>query len=166
MTRAKGWVQNTCALLAQHPMNDGTAVALEWEAKRTDFEAGGIIAKRAHLLWKEESALTAEEWDLLREAFQEEIRQVAEQAKRGEWRAEAFRQKLAQVLDYRTWFQFRLFVCGGIAGRRRELMDQVWAAGSGSERSMHDARAAAALRGAGEPVRQRGSGCAAGPGAG
>lgn len=137
MTRARDWVRDTCALLAGHPMNDGTTVALEWEAKRTDFEAGGVIAKRAHLLWKEEVALSAQERDLLREAFRDEIRQVREQARRDEWRSEAFRQQLAAVLDYRTWFRFRLFVCGGIAGRRRELTDQVWAAGSGSERAMH-----------------------------
>ena len=71
---------------------------------------------------------------------------MREQAERGEWRAGAFRRQSASVLDHRTWFPFRL--CGG----RREWTDQVWAAGSASERALRVLRP---LFGPGQPLRER-----------
>lgn len=135
MTRARDWVTEINDLLATYPLRNNEQVYLEWEPKRAEHELGGTIARHADKLWKSEATLTQVERDLLKGAFREEINQVREQARRGEWRSDLFREKLAEVLDYRNWFRFRLFVRGGVAGKT-EITDTVHNARSGSERAL------------------------------
>ncbi|MFZ5823516.1 MAG: SbcC/MukB-like Walker B domain-containing protein [Bacillota bacterium] len=135
LLKAKDWVDEINEKLERYPLRNDERVWLDWSPKSSEHELGGTIARQAKLLWIEESAMTREQRDLLRSAFQEEIRQIRDQAKRGEWRADLFRERLAEVLDYRTWFRFRLYVKGGTGGRQ-EVTDTVHNARSGSERAL------------------------------
>lgn len=135
LLKAKDWVDEINEKLERYPLRNDERVWLDWSPKGSEHELGGTIARRANLLWIEESALTPEQRDLLRSAFREEIRQIRDQAKRGEWRADLFRERLTEVLDYRTWFRFHIYVKGGISGRQ-EVTDTVHNARSGSERAL------------------------------
>lgn len=135
LLKGQDWVDDINRKLADYPLRNNERVELVWEPKRTDHELGGAIARHIHLIRREESLLTPEQRDTLKSAFQEEIRQIREQAKRGEWRADLFREQLSAVLDYRGWFRFRIVVKGGVGGRT-EITDTVYNARSGSERAL------------------------------
>lgn len=135
LLKAEDWVRNINELLEAYPLRNDERVWLDWSPKQTEHEMGGTIARQARLLWMDEAAMTREQRDALKSAFQEEIQQIREQAKRGEWRADLFRERLAAVLDYRTWFRFRIFVRGGVSGKQ-EITETVHNARSGSERAL------------------------------
>lgn len=135
LLRAQDWVSDINRMLAEHPLRNDERIELRWEPKRSDQEAGGILARHINLIRLTPANLTPEQRDLLMSAFREEIAIVRNQAKRDEWRPDEFREELTKVLDYRNWFDFRLFVSGGVGGRQ-EITDTYHNARSGSERSL------------------------------
>lgn len=135
LLKARDWVDDINLKLNEHPLRNDERIELRWEPKRSDQEAGGILARHISLIRLTPANLTPEQRDLLMGAFRDEISIVRDQAKRDEWRPDVFREKLTEVLDYRNWYDFRLFVSGGVGGRQ-EITDTYHNARSGSERSL------------------------------
>lgn len=135
LLQADDWVEDVNRLLKTHPLRNGEQVELVWEPKRTEAEVGSLLARVVDLIRRDEGALNEAQRAALQHAFREEVRQIREQARRDEWRADIFREKLHEALDYRNWFRFRLFVRGGVGGRA-EITDAAHNAKSGSERAL------------------------------
>jgi hypothetical protein len=108
ITEAEQWVERMNAVLGQTAFV-GEYYRLRWVPRKTDQERGQEsprLAQYHELLRRQVQTFKQEEIDALVHAFRQEINVLRTQTTG----SATFSEALAHILDYRTWFQFELYI--------------------------------------------------------
>lgn len=133
--QASQWCEVTNDLLGDHPLSNGEVLSLGWSPVSRDAAGTLDTARVVELLKREADTLTQEEIEELIGHFRHHVEDVRQRYAEDRIGEQSFAQALAQVLDYRAWFGFRLYAKTP-AEPRRELTDHRFAARSGAEKSL------------------------------
>ncbi|HEU5228301.1 MAG TPA: SbcC/MukB-like Walker B domain-containing protein, partial [Ktedonobacteraceae bacterium] len=128
ITDAEAWVERMNGVLGQSPLV-GEYYNLKWVYKQPERDSGDTLARYHDLLRRQTQTFKQDETDALVHAFQQEIntlraRQAASEA--------TFAEALAQIFDYRKWFQFELYIKRD-DGTQQHLTNRFLKKGSGAE---------------------------------
>ncbi|HLI05565.1 MAG TPA: SbcC/MukB-like Walker B domain-containing protein [Ktedonobacteraceae bacterium] len=130
ITEAEQWVERMNTLLGQTAFV-GEYYRLRWVPRKSDQERGQEIPRLAQyheLLRRQVQTFKQEEIEALVHAFRQEINTLRTQATG----AATFTEALAHVLDYRTWFQFELYITRKNSSPQH-LTNRFFKKGSGAE---------------------------------
>jgi uncharacterized protein (TIGR02680 family) len=141
--RAREEVKSTNAILGTHPLSHGRRLRLKWDSiRKPDHKSASAHALaalmqkafEAHLPLDQEKFRT-----LLRRRLEDVEREVQEKRaqKKGKiTKDETFQTRLEQALDYRSWFEFRIYL-DTPDGSEVELDDDEFKRHSGGEKSLN-----------------------------
>lgn len=130
ITDAETWVERMNAVLGQSPLV-GEYYSLKWVYKQQDRDhPGNALAQYHDLLRRQAQTFKQEEIDALVYAFRQEINVLRAQQQTAS--DATFAEALAQIFDYRNWFQFELYITRG-DGTKQHLTNRFFKKGSGAE---------------------------------
>jgi hypothetical protein len=130
ITDAEAWVARMNAVLGQSPLV-GEYYHLKWVYKQQDRNhPGNALAQYHDLLRRQTQTFKQEEIDALVYAFRQEINAL--RAQQQVVSDATFAETLAQIFDYRTWFQFELYITRD-DGSQQHLTNRFLKKGSGAE---------------------------------
>ena len=130
ITDAEAWVERMNAVLGQSPLV-GEYYRLKWVYKQQDRNhPGNALAQYHDLLRRQTQTFKQEEIDALVYAFRQEINAL--RAQQQATSDATFAETLAQIFDYRTWFQFELYITRD-DGTQQHLTNRFLKKGSGAE---------------------------------
>jgi uncharacterized protein YPO0396 len=134
ISRAERWVEEINKLMEQRDTSSGLTFSLRWKPRTADHEEELDTAELVDLLRKDPNLLKEEDMTLISRHFRSKIdRAKAELADR-EY-GETFHSIVRELLDYRTWFDFKLFFRKG-QENKRELTNTMFFTFSGGEKAM------------------------------
>ncbi|GCE30206.1 hypothetical protein KDA_56900 [Dictyobacter alpinus] len=130
ITDAEKWVERMNAVLGQSPLV-GEYYHLKWVYKAQERDQpGNALAHYHDLLRRQAQTFKQEEIDALVYAFRQEINAL--QAQKHVTTEATFAEALAQIFDYRTWFQFEIYITRN-DGSQQHLTNRFFKKGSGAE---------------------------------
>lgn len=133
---AQQWVEEMNKLMQQRDTSSGLRFKLEWKARTAEQDEELDTQDLVRLLHADPAALKEEDLDKIVRHFQSRIER-AKQASEGpaDGADATFQQAVRSMLDYRMWFQFKLYYeQSGL--NWRELSDKVFFKFSGGEKAM------------------------------
>lgn len=134
ISRAERWVEEINKLMEQRDTSSGLTFSLRWKPRTADHEEELDTAELVDLLRKDPNLLKEEDMTLISRHFRSKIdRAKAELADREQ--GETFHSIVRELLDYRTWFDFKLFFRKG-QENKRELTNTMFFTFSGGEKAM------------------------------
>ena len=128
------WVRDMTALMAALTTSMGLTFSLDWKEKKSEEEGELDTAHLVTLLNKDRALLTPEDSRKVSTHFRSKVRQ-ARKAALDQGVSVNYADLIRSVLDYRSWYEFRLFYQRGEDGKR-ELSDRVFNRFSGGEKAM------------------------------
>jgi 5-hydroxyisourate hydrolase-like protein (transthyretin family) len=135
---AQQWVEDMNLLMRQRDNSSGLTFKLEWKARLAEQEEELDTHDLVRLLHADPAALRDDDLHKLTRHFQiriERAKRASEGVASGNENVVTFQQAVREVLDYRLWFQFKLYYQqSGIAWR--ELTDKMFFKFSGGEKAM------------------------------
>ncbi|HEX3048214.1 MAG TPA: SbcC/MukB-like Walker B domain-containing protein, partial [Bacillota bacterium] len=135
---AQQWVADMTKLMGQRDNSSGLKLKLEWKARLSEKEEELDIQDLVRLLHADPALLREEDLRKIVRHFQtriERAKQASENMVSGNENTLTFQRAIREVLDYRLWFQFKLFYeQSGIPWR--ELTDKMFFKFSGGEKAM------------------------------
>lgn len=135
---AQQWVADMNKLMGERDNSSGLKFKLEWKARLAEQETEMDTQDLVRLLHADPALLREEDLRKMVHHFQlriERAKQASEATATGNVGAVTFQRAVREVLDYRLWFQFKLyFEQSGIAWR--ELTDKMFFKFSGGEKAM------------------------------
>lgn len=135
---AQQWVEDMNRLMGQRDSSSGLKFKLEWKAKLAEQETELDTHDLVGLLRADPALLKEEDLQKMVRHFQlriERAKRASEAGASGSTEAVTFQRAVREVLDYRLWFQFKLyFEQSGISWR--ELTDKMFFKFSGGEKAM------------------------------
>lgn len=132
---SENWVEKMDGLLKSMHTSSGLSLSLQWRKKTAEQEGQLNTEELVNLLKREPTLLTKQELDKLAEHFRSKIDQArARQGENGQTRS--FHALMREALDYRRWFEFKLFYVKPGQNGRRELTDRAFNQFSGGEKAM------------------------------
>jgi uncharacterized protein YPO0396 len=130
ITDAEAWVERMNAVLGQSPLV-GEYYSLKWVYKQQDRDhPGNALAQYHDLLRRQAQTFKQEEIDALVYAFRQEINALRAQQQSAS--DATFAEALAQIFDYRNWFQFEMYITRD-DGTKLHLTNRFFKKGSGAE---------------------------------
>lgn len=134
INRAEEWVQKISRLMEQRDTSSGLTFSLVWKARTAEHEDELDTKELVDLLKLDPSLLKESDSERITGHFRSQIdRAKAELAERRQ--GETFQAIVQELLDYRRWFDFKLFFRKEGA-QRRELTDRIFFTFSGGEKAM------------------------------
>ncbi|UOF91234.1 TIGR02680 family protein [Fodinisporobacter ferrooxydans] len=131
INRAEQWVRVMNQFMESRKTSSGLVLSLDWKPKAAHNERELDTEQLVRLLRKHPSTLLDEEIEQMVEHFRSRIQWAKEDAAEGE----GLRRWIQELLDYRNWFAFTLYVRKG-SQSWRELTDSRFNTMSGGERAM------------------------------
>ncbi|MCX7781642.1 MAG: TIGR02680 family protein, partial [Negativicutes bacterium] len=133
---AQQWVEEMNKLMRQRNTSSGLRFKLEWKACTAEQDDELDTQDLVRLLHADPAALKASDLDKIARHFQARIERAKQNSEAAADGAGAsFQQAVRSILDYRLWFQFKLYYeQAGISWR--ELSDRVFFKFSGGEKAM------------------------------
>ncbi|MCM3749258.1 TIGR02680 family protein [Paenibacillus pasadenensis] len=131
--RAKDWVGEMNELMKQRNTSSGLQLSLQWIAKKGQIESDLDTETLVELLLRDSHRLDDEELEQVIIHFRNRIllaKQIADEEQG------TFRDYIYSLLDYRTWFEFRLLYRKGDNLAYKELRDSKFNVLSGGEKAM------------------------------
>jgi len=132
--RAKDWVGQMNDLMKQRDTSSGLQLSLQWTAKTGELESDLDTEMLVELLLKDSQRLDDTEIDQIITHFRNRIL-TAKQNSANEQQG-TFRDYIYTLLDYRTWFEFKLLYRKGDNLAYKELQDAKFNVLSGGEKAM------------------------------
>jgi len=132
---AQEWRDEVNGLLEGQELSNGEVLSISWRPKPPDRVTGVNHGRIVDLLRRDVDTLTDAEVTELIEHFRRRVGDVRERYQRNALLDKSFADALAEVLDYREWFQFALH-SKLPREDRRQLSDVRFAARSGAEKSL------------------------------
>lgn len=134
VARGEEWKDGINGLLAARPLAGGEVLSIEWKPKPPDRVTGVNLARVVELLRQDPDKLHPEQVAELVAHFRTQVEEVRARERRGD-QDQSFADALAQVLDYRLWFDFTLHTRQ--PGQEKQQMTDVrFTARSGAEKSL------------------------------
>ncbi|MCY9517443.1 TIGR02680 family protein [Paenibacillus apiarius] len=131
--RARDWVDRMKALMSQRDTSSGLQLSLVWEAKAPTTESELDTESLVELLLRDAHRMEDEEIELIIEHFRKRILQAKQYSEEEQG---ALRRYIYNLLDYRSWFEFKLHYRKGDQTGYRELTDAKFNVLSGGEKAM------------------------------
>ncbi|MEK5451052.1 TIGR02680 family protein [Paenibacillus sp. FSL R7-0331] len=131
--RAKDWVLQMDSLMNLRDTSSGLKLSLSWEPKKAETETEIPTDALVGLLLRDAHQMDDEEIDQVVEHFRTRILKAKVSAEEEQG---MLRHYLNEILDYRSWFEFRLYFRKGEQLGYKELTDSKFNVLSGGERAM------------------------------
>lgn len=132
--RVKEWRDRVNHLLAERKLTNGEVLSIDWRPKPPDRVTGVDMGRVVELLQQDPDKLPQEQVQELIGHFRSRVEEVRQRERRGE-QEQSFADALAEVLDYRLWFDFTLH--SRLPGQERQLVTDIkFTARSGAEKSL------------------------------
>ncbi len=128
------WVKKMNHLMANMNISSGLTFKLDWQSKAPESEEQIDTAELVVLLKSDANLLRPEDSKKLSNHFRSKISQ-ARNVLEETGVAKSFHTIIKEVLDYRQWFEFKLFYAK-TGERRREFTDNAFHRFSGGEKAM------------------------------
>lgn len=132
INRAEAWVRQMNRFMSQRDTSNGFALSLEWRPRPAQDEGEMSAERLVALLRKSPELMLPQEMDDMIRHFRTRIDYARQEAESGG----SFREWIYQLLDYRQWFEFRLYYRKAGMASRRELTDSQFNVLSGGEKAM------------------------------
>ena len=133
---AEDWIKKMNRLMAKSETSSALRFRLEWRPMAGAHDDEIDTTELVDLLHGDPDLMKEEDLKKLELHFSNRIKRAREEAEALEKDAEAFQATVRNQLDYRQWFQFRLFYDKGEQIQRRELTDKAFFRFSGGEKAM------------------------------
>ncbi|WP_391573491.1 TIGR02680 family protein [Cohnella sp.] len=131
--RAKDWVRQMNKLMGQRDTSSGLQLSLEWVAKAQKNESDLDTETLVELLLRDAHRLDEEEIEQVISHFRKRVLQAKQSADEEQG---TLRSYIYDLLDYRSWFQFKLNYRKGGNLAYKELTDSKFNVLSGGEKAM------------------------------
>lgn len=132
--RVEDWKERVNGLLEKRKLTNAEILSIDWRPLPADRVTGIDMARVVSLLRQDPDKLREEEITELVSHFRSRVDEVRRREKRGE-QEQSFADALAEVLDYRLWFDFTLH--SKLPSQPRQLMTDIrFTARSGAEKSL------------------------------
>lgn len=134
VNRAEQWVNKISRLMEERDTSSGLTFSLSWKPRTAEHEDELDTRELVELLRLDPNLLKPADTDRVTAHFRVQIdRAKAELAERKQ--SETFQTIVRELIDYRRWFDFKLFFRKG-GENKRELTDRVFFTFSGGEKAM------------------------------
>jgi uncharacterized protein (TIGR02680 family) len=135
---AQQWVDDMNRLMRQRDNSSGLRFKLEWKPRLAENDAELDVPELVALLRTDPAILKETDLQKMMRHFQARIERAkrASEGAAGFEQAVTFRHAVREVLDYRLWFQFKLFFERAETIAWRELTDKMFFKFSGGEKAM------------------------------
>lgn len=133
---AELWIEKMNRLMQQRDTSSGLKFKLEWKTRVAEQDGELDVQELVGLLHADPALLKQQDMDKMARHFQTRIARAKEESAERAAEPDSFQAAVRDLLDYRKWFQFRLFYDQGEKIRRRELTDRVFFKFSGGEKAM------------------------------
>ena len=131
---SRQWIKDMSGLMQQMDTSMGLTFSLRWTPKEAEGEGTLDTRQLEQLLLRDRQLLRAEDIEQVTGHFRRAIRIAKQQAQeRGE--SINYAQMVRDALDYRKWFEFRMFA-HRLGENPRELTDRAFNRFSGGEKAM------------------------------
>ncbi len=128
------WTRDMTALMATLTTSMGLTFSLDWKEKKAEGDGELDTAHLVTLLNKDRALLTQEDSQKVSSHFRSRVKRAREEAHlQGD--SVNYADLIRGVLDYRNWYEFRLFYRRG-EDSKRELSDRAFNRFSGGEKAM------------------------------
>ena len=132
--RVEEWRDRVNLLLKNRKLTNGEVLSIGWRPRPADRVTGVDMGRVVELLQQDPDKLPPDSVTELIGHFRVRVDEVRQREKRGEQES-TFADALAEVLDYRLWFEFTLL--SKLPGQDRQLMTDIrFTARSGAEKSL------------------------------
>lgn len=131
--RAKEWVHQMNELMGQRDTSSGLKLSLKWTAKARNSESELDTETLVELLMRDSHRMDDSEIEQVISHFRSGIFKAKEHA---EEKQGSFRQYIYDLMDYRSWFEFKLLYRKGNQTAYKELTDSKFNVLSGGEKAM------------------------------
>ncbi|MCS7463052.1 TIGR02680 family protein [Paenibacillus doosanensis] len=131
--RAKEWVSQMDVLMKRRDTSSGLQLSLNWEPKVVETEEELPPDTLVDLLLRDAHRMNDEEIDTIVEHFRTRILKAKANAEDEQGTLRYF---INEILDYRSWFEFRLYFRKGEQTSYKELTDSKFNVLSGGEKAM------------------------------
>ena len=133
---AEDWISKMNQLMRQSDTSSALRFHLEWKAIRAEKDGELDTKELVDLLHADPVTLKDEDMEKMVQHFQARIERARTAAEEQERDSESFQAAVHELLDYRAWFQFRLYYDQGEQIKHRELTDKGFFKFSGGEKAM------------------------------
>ena len=134
ITESAQWTQSMSALMSGLTTSMGLHFSLDWREKKAEGSGELDTAQLVTLLNKDRALLTPEDSQRVSGHFRSRVKRAREEA-RIQGLTPNYADLIRGVLDYRSWYEFRLFFQRE-DGIKRELTDRAFNRFSGGEKAM------------------------------
>lgn len=128
------WVRDMTALMATLTTSMGLTFSLDWKEKKSEGDGELDTTHLVTLLNKDRALLTPEDSQKVSSHFRSKVKRAREEA-HVQGISVNYADLIRSVLDYRSWYEFRLFYQRGEDGKK-ELSDRAFNKFSGGEKAM------------------------------
>lgn len=128
------WVRDMTALMASLTTSMGLTFSLDWKEKKAEGDGELDTALLVTLLNKDRALLTPEDSQKVSSHFRNKVKRAREEA-HVQGVSVNYADLIRSVLDYRSWYEFRLFYQRG-EDEKKELTDRAFNRFSGGEKAM------------------------------
>lgn len=128
------WTRNMTGLMATLTTSMGLTFSLDWKEKKSEGDGELDTAYLVTLLNKDRALLTPEDSQKVSNHFRSKVKRAREDAHL-QGKLVNYADLIRDVLDYRSWYEFRLFYQRASDGKK-ELTDRVFNRFSGGEKAM------------------------------
>lgn len=128
---AEDWVSKTNKIMQEHGKDSKLSFYLEWHPKDAESMDEMNTKDLVALFRKDSGAIHDEDIDRLVKHFRNKIDKAEEFGYQG---IESYFQIIFDILDYRTWFEFKLFYKKD-DGLKKELTNKIFSVFSGGEKA-------------------------------
>ncbi len=132
--RAEEWVRNMNRLMAERDTTSGLTLHLQWKPKPAETEDELGTRELVDILKTDVSILSEEIFNQVTMHFRSQVQRAKTRLEEQDFR-QSFHQTIQSVLDYRKWFEFKLFF-QKTGETRRELTNRAFDRLSGGEKAM------------------------------
>ncbi len=132
--RAEEWVRNMNRLMAERDTTSGLTLHLQWKPKPAETEDELGTRELVDILKTDVSILSEEIFNQVTTHFRSQVQRAKTRLEEQDFR-QSFHQTIQSVLDYRKWFEFKLFF-QKTGETRRELTNRAFDRLSGGEKAM------------------------------
>ena len=133
IVRATEWIERMRQLMGERNTSSGLRLSLEWEPRPALNDQQLDTEKLVRLLMREAHRLDDEDMESIVRHFRSHIVQAKVEALEEK---ESLRKHIQKLLDYREWFEFKLYYQKGGQTGYKELTDSRFNVLSGGEKAM------------------------------
>ncbi|HZJ87268.1 MAG TPA: SbcC/MukB-like Walker B domain-containing protein, partial [Erysipelothrix sp.] len=131
---SKAWVKRINRYMDSMNTSSGLKLSLNWQSKRGETEDELNSEKLVSLMERDVRLLRDEDKKALSKHFESKINLARKRAELEETH-ESFHQIMSQIMDFRTWFSFKIMVQKQ-GETKRELTNNIFNTYSGGEKAM------------------------------